>query len=278
MLQNSRQLLLQMREQEKCLVAFNVYNLETIQAVFAAAKAKKVPAIIAFGESYLEHTTLEAIASIVYGLDRVHGFPIVLHLDHCKSLDTIEAAIEAGFTSIMYDGSNLPFEQNIANTASVVDYAHKRDVTVEAELGYMNPEHGADYAIIGPDSFTDPHQAEIFVSKTGVDSLAVAVGNAHGLYKAKPSLELNRIKEISSKTGIPLVLHGSSGIPREQIQAALSAGIAKINVNTEVALAGGRTIRLMVEQSSEVLRLEKIMKNVQASMISVMEEFLELSK
>lgn len=277
MLQNSKKLLADMKTRGKCLVAFNIYNLETIQAAFKAAKVKNVPTIVAFGESYLDHAALETIVSIVHSLDANHGLPIVLHLDHCKSLDTIKAAIDAGFSSVMYDGSHLPFEENIKNTLVVVDYARKKNVSVEAELGYLNPEHDADYAVIGQDTFTDPKQAETFVRETAVDSLAVAVGNAHGLYKQEPNLELERIKEISLKTNVPLVLHGSSGIPRKQLEAAIALGITKINVNTEVAIAGGQAIRQIVEQSSDALRLENIMRNVQTTMISVMEEFLELS-
>jgi tagatose 1,6-diphosphate aldolase GatY/KbaY len=276
MLQNTAAVLPKMRQDKKCVVAFNVYNLETIQAAFTAAQQKCVPVIIAFGEGYLNHASLDTIAAMVMSLDKAHDLPVVLHLDHAKSFSTIKAAIEAGFTSVMYDGSHLPFAENAANTAAVVEYAHQRGVTVEAELGYLNPEEGADFAAFGPESFTDPEQARRFVEETGVDSLAVAVGNAHGLYKHQPTLDIARIRHISEATGIPLVLHGSSGIPKEQLRAAAEAGIAKINVNTEVSLAAVGALRQACGEDSKI-RLDAVMRQAREAMVGVMAEFLELT-
>ena len=263
------------REQKVCIPAFNIYNLETLEAAFAASKNKRKPLMAAFGEKYLEHASFEMIAAMANCLAKNHPVPVVLHLDHCKSMDHIQEAIAAGFTSVMYDGSELPLEENIRNTQKAVEYAHSHGVSIEAELGYMNPEDGSVEAEVEKLLYTDPEQAFQFVEQTGVDSLAVAVGNAHGVYKSTPHLSLQRLQEIYSKVQIPLVLHGGSGIPADQIHKAVEIAVAKININTEIALCGGRSIRNMIENSGgKEIRLEKLMKQAQSDMTVTLEEIL----
>lgn len=277
MLTNSVALLKHAREQKQCIPAFNIYNLETAQAVFIAAKQAQKPVIAAFGEGYLPHASLEVIAAIVKALSKDHPYPVVLHLDHCKDPRTIYAAIEAGFTSVMYDGSSLPLDENIANTNKVVSFGHERGVSVEGELGCMNAEDGSESAVcIGEHMYTNMYEAQRYVNDTGVDSLAVAVGNAHGLYKGVPNLNMQRIKEIEQAVAIPLVLHGCSGIPEEQIQQAISLGVSKINVNTELALAASKKIAGLL-QSTHQIRLEKLMAEAQESMITVMKSFFKVT-
>lgn len=274
MLTNSIALLKDARKHGKCIPAFNIYNLETAQAVFQAAKTAKKPVIAAFGEGYLQNASLSVIAAIVKTLDNEHPYPVVLHLDHCKDISTLYAAIDAGFTSVMYDGSRLTLAENISNTLKAVAYAHERGVSVEGELGCMNAEDGSESSLCaGENTYTSVHQAQQYVTQTGIDSLAVAAGNAHGLYKGIPNLNMRRIEEINQAVGIPLVLHGCSGIPSAQIQQAISIGVSKINVNTELALAGSRKIAELM-QGAQHVRLEKLMLGARESMISVMESFL----
>ncbi|AOT72083.1 class II fructose-bisphosphate aldolase [Geosporobacter ferrireducens] len=275
MLINSIELLKEARKNKKRVVAFNVYNLETIQAAFIASKNKQLPLILAFGEGYLKYTPFEIIVAMVKALDMSHPYPVVLHLDHCKSFHNIKMAIEAGFTSVMYDGSHLTFEENIKTTKEVVNYAHDRGIGVEGELGYMNPEDGSEAEGILVETYTSPFQAKIYIEQTKVDTLAVAIGNAHGVYIKKPVLDLERLKAIYQEAGVPIVLHGCSGIDQEQISKAVEIAVVKINVNTEIALTGGRRIRELLEEKAGVdVRLETLMEAVQQAMVNTMESFL----
>ena len=277
MLISSSKLLSEARKASSCIPAFNFYNLETAQAIFTVAKKAKRPVIAAFGEGYLGHASLEVIAGIVKTLAKEHPYPMVLHLDHCQSPDVIHKAIEAGFTSVMYDGSRLPLEENIKNTRAIVDYAHQENVSVEGELGYLNPEDGSASATDQEqDGFTNPAEALRFVTETGVDSLAVAIGNAHGLYKGVPELNIQRLTEIYNAVGIPLVLHGCSGIPAIKIQEAVSIAVAKININTELALAGSKGMAQLMQQDPNV-RMEKLMLKARESMAEAMIPFFTLS-
>lgn len=272
MLINSIELLKKAKAEKRCIPAFNVYNLETIRSAFKASKNTGNPVIIAFGETYLKYTSFETIVGIVKELDKDMELPIVLHLDHCKNVEVVKQAIDAGFTSVMYDGSHLNFGDNITNTKEVVEYAHSRGVSVEGELGYMNPEDGSTTVEIGAEAYTNPDQALEYVTKTGIDSLAVVVGNAHGLYKGEPHLEFDIIREIDKKLGIPLVLHGASGIGKDQIKKAVDIAVAKINVNTEIALSGSKACKEYLLKNENV-RFEILMEVAEDDMTKVMEGF-----
>ncbi len=275
MLVNSAALLAQARANNTCVAAFNIYNLETLQAAFGAACKVKRPIMVALGESYLESVSLETIVAITKALCKDFPFDVVLHLDHCKNVDMIFAAIEAGFTSVMYDGSRLPLDENAAATRKVCDFAHARGVTVEGELGGLNEEDGSGEA---PEKaqFTTVEAAVRYVQASQVDSLAVSVGNMHGLYKGEPNLDIERIKAIYAAVNIPLVLHGCSGIPEEQLREAIASGVAKINVNTEIALAGGDCLKAATAKEDTPIRMEKLMRMAKEDMQSVMERFLQL--
>ncbi|MEA5011443.1 MAG: class II fructose-bisphosphate aldolase [Angelakisella sp.] len=274
MLTSSKILLSEYRTKGKCLPAFNIYNLETMQAALDAAYAMELPVILAFGEGYLNHASFEVIAAMARELTKGHPVPVVLHLDHCKSIEHCRQAIDAGFTSVMYDGSRLPLEQNIANTLEVVAYAHPRGVTVEGELGGMNEEDGSG----GEEQtfFTDIAEAKEYVTRTGIDSLAVSVGNAHGLYKGEPKLDFGRIADIYYAVKIPLVLHGCSGISFEDIRRASQLAVAKINVNTEIAMAAA--LCASKEYAAGKHRYELLTAAARARMVEVMSGFLVLGK
>ena len=190
-----------------------------------------------------------------------YSIPVCLHLDHTKDIETVEAAIEAGFTSVMIDASALPFEENIAVTREAVKLGAAKNVSVEAELGQIG---GSDKLETGHDQelYTKPEEAEEFVRRTGVDLLAVSVGTAHGVYKVKnPEIQIDLIKEISRLCKIPLVLHGGSGLPPETMQRACRAGISKINIATDLELAFhraiGRTERKSNTESEKLSEAEK---------------------
>lgn len=234
MIANLNDVLYKALENKYAVGAFNVYNYETIKAVIEAIKENKTPAIIAFGEKYLANMELKEVANLVRTMTLDMDLPVVLHLDHTKDIDTIKKAIDSGFTSVMYDGSDLSFEDNLANTKLVVEYAHRANVTVEAELGSLalGSHSNEDEA---ETKYTDPLQAKEFVEKTKVDCLAVSIGTVHGMYKGEPKISVERLKEIKALVNIPLVLHGGSGTPKDIVHECIKNGIAKINVNTEIS-------------------------------------------
>jgi fructose-bisphosphate aldolase class II len=214
--------------------AFNVYNYETIRGVIEAGAESGVPVIVAFGERYLENMGFDEVVSIVRILSERTGVPAAVHLDHCKSEDRILQAIRAGFSSVMYDGSALEFEENAARTRRIVEIAHAVGVSVEAELGAIamgerSNEEAAEQI------YTDPAQAADFVARTGVDSLAVSIGTVHGMYKGEPKIDVGVLKRIHGLLPIPLVLHGGSGTPEAVLKECIANGICKINVNTEIS-------------------------------------------
>ncbi|TYC82301.1 class II fructose-bisphosphate aldolase [Acetobacterium wieringae] len=282
MLVGLKELLNQCKKNKTAIPAFNVYNLETILAVNQAANHLNSPVIFSFGESYLDDVPIDLIALNVRFLAEQSPQSMVLHLDHAKNLSTITRAIDCGFTSVMYDGSHLSIEENIKNTRAVVEIARDARVSVEGELGYMNPEDGSYYDEPGnPDhsQFTRPELALKYVTETGVDALAIAIGNAHGLYQGVPHLDFSVLAEIAALTDKPQVLHGCSGIPAEQIKKAINLGICKINVNTELALGAVESIRQSIKMSPEVnsLRYEKLIRQTKADLVLLIEKYLKLT-
>lgn len=235
MMVNLAQLLPDARRKRYAIGSFNVYNYETIRGVIEANNELGYPAIVAFGENYLTNMTVDEVFALVDAMAKRVKIPLALHLDHCKSFDHIVQAIKAGFTSVMYDGSSLPFEENIKQTAQIVAIAHAANVSVEAELGalaggeFSNEESGEEI-------YTNPDQAARFVAETKVDALAVSIGTVHGMYKGTPKVDVEILKKIAAQVDLPLVLHGGSGTPEEIVKRCIRNGIAKINVNTEISL------------------------------------------
>ena len=227
--------------------SFNVYNYETMRGVADAAKELSQPLIIAFGEKYLENMSLEAAYGIVNALLGDGDIPVCLHLDHASNMDNVYRAIKVGFGSVMYDGSALPFEENMTNTKRVCEIAHACDVSVEAELGSLAAgAHSHEGTADDKEIYTDPEKAKEFVEFTKVDALAVSIGTVHGLYKGEPNARVDILKEINEAVGIPLVLHGGSGTPEDIISDCIKNGISKININTEISMH-------VVEQSAKLL-------------------------
>jgi len=212
--------------------AFNTENLEIMQAVFEAAEETQSPFILQTTPSMLKYATPEAFYGMAHGLSLNYSVPVALHLDHGSSFATAARCLRAGYTSVMIDGSKLTFEENIALTSRVVEMCSPCNVPVEAELGKVG---GKEEEIQTDDpGYTDPAEAVDFCARTGISSLAVAIGTAHGFYSGKPLLDLNRLAEIHARVSIPLVLHGASGLTDEDIQNSVRRGICKVNFATEL--------------------------------------------
>ncbi|MDR1211732.1 MAG: class II fructose-bisphosphate aldolase [Spirochaetaceae bacterium] len=251
MLKNFNEMLLRARKAPYAVGSFNVYNYETMKGVVLAAKETGQAAIIAFGAKYLSNMSLAGAVSMARTLCCEYGIEACLHLDHCSGIDTIYRAIQAGFSSVMYDGSALPFAENIANTARVCEAAHSCGVSVEAELGSLAAtETSHEGSANDREAYTSPKAACDFVRESGCDALAVSIGTVHGLYTARPNVRIDLLKEIRALVDIPLVLHGGSGIPEEIIRDCIRNGICKINVNTEISAYA-------VEKTKELLGAAK---------------------
>ena len=234
MIVNLRTILEDARKYKYAIGSFNVYNYETIKGVIEAIKETKTPGIIAFGEKYLENMELREVVNLIRTMCVNLDQEIAIHLDHCKSFDIIKKAIEAGFTSVMIDGSHLSFEENVRITKEVVDYAHNLNVSVEAELGSISLGENSNEDE-GEEIYTDPLQAREFINSTNVDALAISIGTVHGMYKGEPKISIERLKEIYMNINIPLVLHGGSGTPVDILGKCIDNGITKVNVNTEIS-------------------------------------------
>lgn len=214
------------------LAAVNVINYETIKLAIEKAEEINKPLLIAFYPGWRDLIEMDLVVEITKACAKRVKTPVGLHLDHCMDFAEIMLAIHTGFSSVMYDGSALPFDENVKNTAEVVRVAKTLGIDVEAELGKVGTAAKVE-DFEDSDKFTQPEDARKFVELTGCSSLAVAVGNAHGDYVRLPNIDIPRIKAIKEAAGIPLVLHGGSGIPDSQVQEAVKVGIAKMNVATE---------------------------------------------
>jgi ketose-bisphosphate aldolase len=269
MITNSKSLLQAALAAGRYIPAFNIYNLETMRAALEASVRARQPVILAFGESYLPHAPFEAIFALAQSLASGHPYDTVLHLDHCRDLNLMCRALDAGFPSVMYDGSRLPLGENIRNTLMARKLADRTGASLEGELGSLNDEGGAQ---AGNAVYTNPAQARRYANETGVDSLAVSIGNAHGLYKGIPHLNMDCLKQIRQETSLPLVLHGSTGIGADQIKLAAGLGVSKINVNTDIAMAASQAAREALALA-DGNRYENVALAVRGRMREVMESY-----
>lgn len=264
---------------------FNVYNLESARAVIAAAANRRAPVMVQTSEGAINHAGLENIASIVRRLAEASPAPVTLHLDHGKSIEVAKAAVEAGYTSVMIDTSRLPLEENIAATRQIVDYAHARGVQVEAEIGQLAgiEDLGEDEAAA---TFTAPEDAVRFAGETGVDSLTITIGTSHGAFKfrGEPRLDFDRLAAIAGLIDIPIVLHGASSVPAEDvsfaerygallphakgipeplIKRAISLGVAKINTDSDLRLAALGRLRQVLAERPDIFNMYELMAEVE---------------
>lgn len=256
--------------------AFNIHNLETIQAVLETAVNMESPVILAATPGTIEYARGEYIVAIAEAAACIYNIPIAIHLDHFEDPNEIKKYLNMGFKSCMIDASHEPFEDNIRITKDVVKYAHSLGATVEAELGRLG---GQEEELIVDEknaAFTDPKSAIEFVERTGIDSLAVAIGTAHGLYKGKPKLDFERLKTIRSMVSIPLVLHGASDVPDEMVKRAIEYGINKVNVATDLKIPFANAIKEYFKGHPEANDPRKYMTPGKNAMIEVVKHKIEV--
>jgi fructose-bisphosphate aldolase class II len=269
-------------DREAAVGAFNFSNLEVLQAIVEAAEAVGAPAILAVSEGAIRYAGFEALRDLARGMAERSPLPFALHLDHGRDRAIVSRCIQEGFTSVMFDGSHLPIEENIRQTREVVEEAHARGVSVEGEIGRLQGIEEAIRVEEGEDVLTDPAEAARFAEETGVDALAVAVGTSHGPYKFKgtPRLDFDRLEAIRRRVAAPLVLHGVSGVDRRAVERARAAGIAlegaqgvpdeairgaiargvrKINIDTDMRLAFTTALREQLARSPEVFDPRKVL-------------------
>ena len=268
------------KENKYAIGAFNVSNLEQLKAIIQAAQKLKSPVIVSTSQGESKFIGKKQIRALIDSYKK--DLPIFLHLDHGKSFEIVQEAIEAGYDSVHFDGSELSFEENVAVTKKIVDLAKEKGIkNVEGELTHMLGQSSIEEAIeIKEEDLTDPDQALEFVEKTGVNSLAVAIGSIHGIFKSgqNPHLFLDRLKQIENKIGDKafLVLHGSSGTPEEDIKKAIELGIVKVNVNTELRLAYTNTLKKTLKDNPDQTTPYKIMPSVVEVVQKVVEEKIKL--
>lgn len=248
---SSLELINKARDHKKAIAAFNIHNLETLQAVIEGAAELNSPVIIQTTGGTLRHAGIESVAAIVKALAAINDIPIALHMDHCTSFDTIVNCIQNGYTSVMIDGALLNYEDNVALVKSVVKMAHAVGIQVEGEIGKIGGVEDDMFVNDTDAAFTIPAEAKQFVDDTGIDTLAVAIGTAHGMYKGEPKLDFPRIKEIASLVNIPLVLHGASGVPDESVRKSIELGMAKVNIATELKNPMAMAIRRVLSDPDE---------------------------
>ncbi|MCC9151543.1 fructose-bisphosphate aldolase [Staphylococcus aureus] len=248
-----KEVLIDAKENGYAVGQYNINNLEFTQAILEASQEENAPVILGVSEGAARYMSgFYTIVKMVEGLmhDLNITIPVAIHLDHGSSFEKCKEAIDAGFTSVMIDASHSPFEENVATTKKVVEYAHEKGVSVEAELGTVGGQE--DDVVADGIIYADPKECQELVKKTGIDALAPALGSVHGPYKGEPKLGFKEMEEIGLSTGLPLVLHGGTGIPTKDIQKAIPFGTAKINVNTENQIASAKAVRDVLNNDKEV--------------------------
>lgn len=271
-----KELLLDAQKNAYAVGAFNVNNMEVIQAIVGAAEELNSPVILQASQGGLKYAGIKYISALGQLAANNTKVPVALHLDHGTDFEQIIRCIREGFTSVMIDGSRFPLEENIAITRRVVQIAHMVGVTVEAELGKIGGTED-DITVSEKDAtFTDPAEAKRFVEESGVDYLAIAVGTSHGVYKGDPKLDFDRIKAIREKVDVPLVLHGSSGVSEESLKRAISLGICKINIDTDIRASFSNTIKEYLKNNPDQIDPRKILGPATEAMKKTIMEKMEI--
>lgn len=260
MLVNSKEVLEKAKEEKYAVPHFNINNLEWTRFILEECEKEKSPVILGVSEGAKKymvgfHTVTEMVKAMVEELQIT--VPVVLHLDHGSSVASCKEAIDAGFTSVMIDASKYSVEENIQMTKEVVEYAHQKNVTVEAEIGHVG---GEEDGVADELAYAKVEDAVRLAKETGIDSLAPALGSVHGIYKGEPKLDFQRMMEIKEKTNLPLVLHGGSGIPDELIKKSVTCGICKLNINTDLQIVWAKAVRSFLDGNQSVYDPRKVIK------------------
>lgn len=263
-----KEMLIKAKREKYAVGQYNINSFQWTEAILQAAEEERAPVILAASDRLVDYLGgFNTIAAMVNTLVTEMGItvPVALHLDHGRSVDSCKRAIDAGFSSVMIDGSHYPIDENIAMTKQVIAYARPHQVSVEAEVGTVG---GNEDGLIGGINYADPLECLRLVQETGIDALAAALGSVHGPYQGEPKLGFAEMKEISELTNIPLVLHGGSGIPEYQIHRAIELGHAKINVNTECLQAWTKAVREVLANDKEIYDPKTILTPGKEAIIS----------
>ncbi|MBQ5152187.1 class IIb fructose-bisphosphate aldolase FdaB [Macrococcoides caseolyticum] len=273
-----KEMLIKAKEGSYAVGQYNLNNLEFTQAILGASQEENAPVILGVSEGAAKYMGgFYTVVKMVEGLmhDMNITVPVAIHLDHGSSFENCKAAIDAGFTSVMIDASHHSFEENVEITKKVVEYAHSKGVSVEAELGRVGGQE--DDVVSDGVVYADAKECQELVEKTGIDCLAPALGSVHGPYKGEPNLGFKEMEEIGNATGLPLVLHGGTGIPTKDIERSISLGTAKINVNTENQIASAKAVRDTLNNDANVYDPRKYLgparEAIKATVIGKIKEF-----
>ncbi len=256
--------------------AFNCNNMEIVQAIIDAAEAEKAPVIMQASQGAIKYAGIEYIMALARVAADNATVPVAMHLDHGTSFDQVMQCIRYGFTSVMIDGSKYSLDENIVLTRKVIEVARAVGVSVEAELGKIG---GTEDDITVSDkeaAMTKPEEAQKFVAETGVDSLAIAIGTAHGQYKWEPKLDFDRLRRVKELVDIPIVLHGSSGVPDDQIAEAIRLGVRKVNIDTNLREAFVKGVRAVLEKDPNEIDPRKLLGPAKKEMSAVIREKIRL--
>ena len=254
---SSKEILLKAQKEGYAVGAFNAENVEMVQAIIAAAEDLSSPVIIQTTPGSLQYADTDLFFGMVNAEAKKAKVPVALHLDHGNSAELCAKSILSGYTSIMIDGSKLAFSENVTLTKKVVEFAHAMEVPVEGELGTVGGKEDTHEVKDSEKSYTDPEEAKEFAEQTGVDFLAVGIGNAHGFYKGAPKLRFDILEKTKSLVSIPIVLHGASGIPDEDVKKSTGLGICKVNFATELRDAFTKGVKEYLEKNPEVFDPKK---------------------
>ncbi len=266
MLVNAKEMMNKARDGHYAVPHFNINNLEWTRFILEESEAMNSPLILGVSEGAKKYMGgFQTVSAMVKALikDLNITIPVALHLDHGSSVESCKEAIDAGFTSVMFDGSKYSLEENLAMTKEVVAYAKLHDVSVEAEIGHIG---GEEDGVADELAYAKVEDAVRLGLESGIDFLAPALGSVHGIYKGEPKLDFGRMKEIKEKTNLPLVLHGGSGIPDDMIRTGIDCGIAKLNINTELQIAWSKAVRTFLNENVSVYDPRKIIKAGEAAM------------
>ena len=267
----TREMLRQAQEGGYAVGAFNVENLEMVQAIIAAAETENAPVIIQTTPGTLKYAGPECFAGIMSRMARNAKVPAALHLDHGNSYELAEKCAREGYTSLMIDGSKLPFDENVTLTRRVVAMAGS--LPVEAELGTVG---GKEDGMEAKPQYTDPEEAADFAARTGISSFAVAIGTAHGIYKGEPKLDLDRLSAVREKLTIPLVLHGTSGVPEDQVKECIRRGICKVNYATDLRIAFTAGVKQAIAAQPEAYDPKKYLAEGRRAVQERVQELIRL--
>ncbi len=273
---SAKDMLLDAQQEGYAIPAFNIHNLETIQSVLEAANELRSPVMIATTPGTVNYADPEYLVSIVKKAGEKYNIPISLHLDHAENIEFIKRCIDLGYKSVMIDASAESFEENVKRTKEIMSYAKFKDVSVEAELGRLGGREDDVVVSENDEIYTNPEMAKQFVELTVVDSLAIAIGTAHGVYKSEPKLDFNRLKEIRELVNVPLVLHGASGVPSDSVKEAINLGISKVNIATELKIPFANAVKDYFKASPDANDPRKYLKPGKEAMVKVVKEKIRM--